>query len=71
MKNEFSEIISLIKKGLKDQNRTKIYSILGEFAKRNEAENRFLKAQRDFQSKFELSEEQDLFFRQRFQRMLD
>ncbi|MGZ4057233.1 MAG: hypothetical protein ACXVPU_11060 [Bacteroidia bacterium] len=71
LKNEFSEIISLIKEGLKEKNRTKIYSILGDIVKKDEAENRFLKAQSDFQSKFELSEEQDIFFRQRFQSMFN
>ncbi len=71
LKNEFLEIISLIKKGLREKNRTKIYSILSKVVKNDKAENSFLKAQNDFQTKFELSEEQDSFFRQRFKDMFE
>jgi hypothetical protein len=69
--NEFLEINSLIRKGLREKNRTKIYSILSEVVKNDKADNRFLKAQNDFQTKFELSEEQDSFFRQRFKDMFE
>ncbi|MES2139881.1 MAG: hypothetical protein V4511_09225 [Bacteroidota bacterium] len=67
--NQYSEIISFTKQGLKENNIDKTYSIFENILATDKTESVFSKAQNDFQLKFEFDEEQGRFLADRYKNL--